>query len=245
MSKLASRIKREKEFFDHEALSKSEYWGWKTKTGALRHGLRGRLISKYISPKKSDNILELGCGLGGLTQTLTKLKGRLYVTDLSPASLDFTKRKVSSKKVLFLLEDAHNLSFRDNFFNAAVGNGILHHLDHKVALTEIFRVLKPGGKICFTEPNLLNPEIFLERKIPLFRKLSRSSLDEIAFIRWQLKKDLEKAKFIKVSVSPYDFLYPAIPYFLAKPCKILSDLLEKVPLVKEFSGSLFVTGEKG
>ena len=57
----------------------------------------------------------------------------------------------------FVLMDAHNLQFDDETFDFVFGAGILHHLNMIPALNEIYRVLKPDGKILFVEPLDMNP----------------------------------------------------------------------------------------
>ena len=57
----------------------------------------------------------------------------------------------------FLLMDAHDLQFEDETFDMVFGAAILHHLNMAQALDEIFRVLKPNGKILFVEPLDMNP----------------------------------------------------------------------------------------
>jgi ubiquinone/menaquinone biosynthesis C-methylase UbiE len=49
--------------------------------------------------------------------------------------------------------DAHHLPYDDATFDYVVGDGILHHLDD-VALGEVHRVRKPGGRALFREPLL-------------------------------------------------------------------------------------------
>ena len=56
-------------------------------------------------------------------------------------------------------------------------------LDIDLAIKEIYRLLKDGGGFIFTEPNMLNPQVALERKVPLMRKIANNSQDETAFIR--------------------------------------------------------------
>ena len=246
------RAQNERKFFDNQAENNSEYWGWRTRTGELRHALRGEFAKSHLRLKKGMCGLEIGCGIRGLSGALADTGATIFVTDISSESVKAARKRlkilcnsaIKSKRIKFKVVDAHKLEFAQNAFDAVFGNAILHHLDTSLALGEIHRVLKSGGKLLFFEPNLLNPEIFIERKIPYFRRLSRSSPDETAFIRWNLEKELKRAGFIDVFVKPYDFLYPALPYFMAKPFKSISDILERIPVIKELSGSLFVTGRK-
>ena len=57
----------------------------------------------------------------------------------------------------FLQMDAHDLQFENETFDMVFGSAILHHLNIVPALDQIFRVLKPEGKILFVEPLDMNP----------------------------------------------------------------------------------------
>src|SRR3989344_7255991 len=205
--------------------------------GLYRMKMRSELIKKFINTKRRARILDLGCGLGSLTQHFKTIKAKVIGVDISPQSIEYAKAHVKSANISFLVQSAHDLDFPDNHFDAVIGNGILHHLDLKKALPEILRVLKPGGKIFFAEPNLINPEIYLERKVPFLRKLVGNSPDETAFSRWWIKKTLEKYRFKNVEASPFDFLYPALPVSLSRTLRTISEILEKIPGVRELSGS--------
>jgi SAM-dependent methyltransferase len=68
--------------------------------------------------------------------------------------------------------DAHHTPYPDAAFDLVIGDGILHHLDLDVALGEVHRVLKPGGRAVFREPRLDNP------LLKLFRRLTPSARTE-------------------------------------------------------------------
>lgn len=242
--KIDDRAKREKDFFDNLAKGDREYWGCETQTGRLRLKLRGQYIKKTLKKKHGVTLLDLGCGLGALTQHLTQISGKIYAVDISSQSISTAKSKIKSNKIIFKSDNAHNLSFRSNFFDAIVGNSILHHINLEKALSEVFRTLKKDGQIVFFEPNYINPQVFLERRVPFIRNLARNSKDETAFIRWSLKRALEESGFKNIKVEPYDFLYPALPLNIAKKLIKISNLLEKTFLIKELSGSLKITATK-
>ena len=56
------------------------------------------------------------------------------------------------------------LDFPDATFDLVIGYGILHHLDADVALSEIRRVLKPGGRVLLQEPLADHPLLRLFRR---------------------------------------------------------------------------------
>lgn len=244
IKRLTAKELSEQKFYNNLTKSSREYWGCQTPMGVYRMKMRSELIKKYIKIKSGAVILDLGCGLGNLIKYFTNTKAKIYGIDISPKSIAYSKRSVRSKNIIFQVQSAHSLKFRGNYFDAVIGNGILHHIDLKKALPEILRVLKPGGKIFFSEPNLINPEIYLERKIPFLRKLVGNSPNETAFTRWQIKKILEKFKFTNIEVRPFDFLYPALPVALSEPLRHISKILEKTPLIKEFSGSMIIKAQK-
>src|SRR5205807_1094253 len=68
-------------------------------------------------------------------------------------------------RVDFLVDDAHATTFPDDSFDLIVGVAILHHLDLEVALREIRRVLRPGGRAVFLEPLWHNPLLRLGRRL--------------------------------------------------------------------------------
>jgi len=137
-----------------------------------------------------------------------------------------------------------NLSFANDTFDCVYGSSILHHLDMEVALKEIFRVLQKGGTIVFAEPNMLNPQIFLQKNVPYIKERMGDSPDETAIVRFSFKTKMKKAGFRNCKVFPYDFLHPATPVSMIPFVNSLGRLVEKTPLLKEIAGSVIIYGEK-
>ena len=76
---------------------------------------------------------------------------------------------------------------------------------------KIFELLKPGGVMSFAEPNLLNPQILVIKKVKWIGRMLGESPDETAFVRWKLKKQLEEIGFTDVEITPFDWLHPLVP----------------------------------
>jgi ubiquinone/menaquinone biosynthesis C-methylase UbiE len=98
--------------------------------------------------------LELGCGTGFFLLNL-KQAGVLehgHVTDISPGMVEAAKRNAEllGFSVQGRVADAEGLPYDDETFDLVVGHAVLHHIpDVELALREVMRVLKPGGRFVF------------------------------------------------------------------------------------------------
>jgi hypothetical protein len=105
-------------------------------------------------------------------------------------------------------------------------------------------VLKPGGTIFFTEPNMLNPQIAVQKNVPWIKRKLGDSPDETAFFRWRLQCLLEQTGYRNVRIDPFDFLHPKTPVRLINRVNTFGRFLESVPVISEFAGSLYIRGVK-
>jgi 2-polyprenyl-3-methyl-5-hydroxy-6-metoxy-1,4-benzoquinol methylase len=123
---------------------------------------------------EGKQVLEYGCGEGWITIDLARGGANVSAFDISAEAVVKTNQLLSKAG----LEDhckisqmgAERLEYPDESFDIAVGFAILHHLDIKLAVAELHRVLKPGGVAYFAEPLGTNPAINLYRRLtPQFR----------------------------------------------------------------------------
>jgi SAM-dependent methyltransferase len=112
------------------------------------------------------------------------------------------------------------------------------------ALSEVFRVLRPGGEAVFAEPNILNPQVAVMFRLGLAKKYWGVSPDEMAFSRFRAQRALRDIGFRDVSVRPFDFLHPAVPPRWIEAVARLGRALEATPVVREIAGSLLMRGRK-
>jgi len=219
-----------------------EIWNWETHAGKLRRTRRVKMLSTHL--RAGMRVLELGCGTGYFTRELARSEAEIVAVDLSPELLEIAKAHSSTPNVHYEIQNACALRCADAVFDSVVGSSVLHHLDIKKALPEIYRVLKQDGRIYFTEPNMLNPQIAIQKNVPWVKRKLGDSPDETAFFRWPLRRLLEQTGFHDVQVDPFDFLHPKIPGFLVNPISGFGRLLERVPLIGEFAGSLYIRAVK-
>lgn len=241
-----ARAAREREHFDRLALATGgHWWGNRTPAGRLRQDRRGDLLAAWLPAEPGERVLELGCGAGDFSRVLAALvqSGReLAVTavDVSPLQVRLARRRCDGSGLRFLAADATALGFAPESFDAVVGNAVLHHLELGPALAEVRRILRPGGRIFFTEPNLRNPQVWLEKRVGWLGRRLEASEDETAFLRGRLAAAVAAAGFAEVAVAPFDFLHPATPERWIPWVRRAERWLERLPAVREIAGSLAV-----
>ena len=233
--RIAKEIEHGRFLAEHGA---GEIWNWEGPAGRQRWARRVNMLSKHLRPGMT--VLELGCGAGYFTRELARCGADIVAVDVSPELLAIAKTDGCASNVRYEIQNACALRYSDATFDSVVGSSVLHHLDIKEALREIYRVLKPGAAICFTEPNMLNPQIAIQKNVPWVKRKLGDSPDETAFFRWPLRRLLEQTGFRNVRIDPFDFLHPKTPGFLVSPLNGFGGFLERVPLISEFAGSLYI-----
>lgn len=236
-----SQIQREIHHFNN---LEHIWWGARTPAGQIRYNCKANLFKQLCHPNSKTKILEIGCGDGEFTRRLLQTKARIIATDVTPSVVDRGRQLLRRPRLQFRLANCEKLPFTDQSFDIVCGISILHHVHPKKALTEAYRVLKPGGQIFFTEPNLYNPNIYLILHIGYLRRLCEQSPDETALVRWQTAKLLQGVGFSNIQVKNYDFLHPLTPASLVPFITRVSSILENLPLIKEISGSLLIYAKK-
>jgi ubiquinone/menaquinone biosynthesis C-methylase UbiE len=200
------------------------------------------MLGAHLRPGMT--VLEVGCGMGHFTGELARSGAEIVAVDVSPELLEIARAKYSATNIRYEIQNAYALTYSDATFDSVVGSSVLHHLEIEEALREIYRVLKPRGTIYFTEPNMLNPQIAIQKNVPWVKQRLGDSPDETAFFRWLLRRLLEQTGYRDIRIDPFDFLHPKTPAALIDRVNVLGRLLENVPVISEFAGSLFIRAIK-
>jgi len=242
---MSKRSSNEKKHHDNMAKeTQGACWANDSAAGQLRQNRKADMAKRYINTDREIKVLEIGCGNGEFSKRFVGIKAKMTCVDISPEFIALLKKNYHGTNIDFVCADVEKLPFSDNYFDAVIGNGVLHHLNIDIAVKEIHRVLKNDGKIFFSEPNLLNPEVFLETKVHWIGKLAQKTEDECAFTKWGIKKFFQNNGFKNVHVTPFDFLHPLTPKPLIPAVSAITTILEAVPLIKDIAGSIKIEGEK-
>lgn len=114
-----------------------------TREAKLKEALVG------LAPK--SKVLDVGCGKGGFTAFIGRQGFQASGTDLSPVAIERAKQEHSDLDFRVLAMD--RLPYDDNEFDAIWSSEVIEHVfDIHEHLSEINRVLKPGGRLILTTP---------------------------------------------------------------------------------------------
>ncbi|CBN54270.1 MULTISPECIES: class I SAM-dependent methyltransferase [Kamptonema] len=227
-----------------------------------------RFILKQLGDITGKKLLDLGCGAGENSVYFAK-KGALCVaTDYSPGMVEVALQLAEKNgvKIEGCTANAMELEFPDNTFDIVYASNLLHHLpEPKIAIREMHRVLKPGGKACFWEPLKHNPIINVYRRMatkvrtedetPLdinIVKFVNSLYSDVAydtfwlatlwiFLRFYLIERVHpnKERYWKKIIIEQARLEPEY-----RRLENLDNLLKKLPGMKRFAWNLAVVARK-
>lgn len=164
------RTEREREF--HDGLAESGFRGRRLlnrlSTGLYDKDILWAPLWRSIGDLQGKRVLDYGCGVGAFSEALWRRGAWVYGIDISEglvAQAGASFAPDARPAPVFQVMDAQATSFPDGFFDHVFGNGILHHLDLDAALSEIARVLRPGGSAYFQEPLAGHPWVRLVRRL--------------------------------------------------------------------------------
>ncbi|HEX8141806.1 MAG TPA: class I SAM-dependent methyltransferase [Pyrinomonadaceae bacterium] len=116
-------------------------------------GADGAPFGRYLraGDVAGKDVLEVGCGMGTHAAMLAKAGARLTAIDLTQQAVQTTRRRFELFNLQGRIEngDAEQLRFTDDAFDMVWSWGVIHHSNSmEKCLSEITRVLRPGGRLC-------------------------------------------------------------------------------------------------
>ncbi len=125
-------------------------------------------FEQYLNSVNGKIVLDYGCGCGRLSLNILRHGAHVFGIDISPVYINKAIQTIAQygypeNRYSFRVMDAHTLEYDNSTFDIVFGEGILHHLNIRIALNEIYRVLKTGGRVILLEPLADNPLLRLFR----------------------------------------------------------------------------------
>jgi ubiquinone/menaquinone biosynthesis C-methylase UbiE len=173
-------------YFDSTAV----YWDRVYRGDDLQDLIYQRRQSRVLSYVDADvaqpahaHALEIGCGAGHLTVELARRVAEVDAVDASRAMVDATAARLqhagSTPGVRVRQADVHALPFASEEFDLLVAVGVIPWLHTpQAAVTEMARVLRPGGRMVLTADNRLRLTSFTDPRrvvaIPPLKRLRRA-----------------------------------------------------------------------
>lgn len=194
---------------------------------------------------KGKLVLDIGCGFGHLSYLISKQGNSVTGIDINRIHIqESTERYADETNLVFSETRGIRLMFPDNSFHYVLSTSVFEHLhpdDVSAHLSEVYRVLKAGGKYIFTA---ITPhkrgDIAVYSKDPKQREKHGFHINEKTW--QQLNEILKENHFVgKTDILPYRIVHNVPGFLFLVPLSFKSWLERKVK-VNDFSVRLFKLG---
>lgn len=203
----------------------------------LRDCISRKALRRFLNPKKFEDILDFGCGMGRNTFYISPFAKTVTGIDVSEQMIIAAKRKnINFCNIEFYHYDGNKVDFPDSKFHKIAIVWVLQHIgnnDMKLLISEFFRLLKPHGKIVFLEQ--ISPELKVYDQIHIQRTLS------------DYQSAFEDAGFKLILLKPV-FRMPSYAMDIWKKMRFLSFLgplpfvwLERFTLNRKIQSATYIT----
>jgi ubiquinone/menaquinone biosynthesis C-methylase UbiE len=152
---LEGREKKSKGFFDRVAKD------WESLQEEILHPKVYRSWILENLPDKANQVIDLGCGPGGLIPFLLPKAKKVLGVDSSQKMIEAAQSTFAkNESVKLVTAQLETLPFEDNSCEAVVGSMVLHHISHPPAVIgEVARILKTDGIFCIVDLAKHNQEM--------------------------------------------------------------------------------------
>ncbi|MBK8026411.1 MAG: methyltransferase domain-containing protein [Chloroflexi bacterium] len=174
----------------------SRYDSIKHYRSEYEHQFLAQPLLEQIAPQVDPIVLDVATGTGRMPLALMhhmRFEGRVVATDLSERMLRQAKAKLADEtRAICMLAPAERLPFDDGTFDVVTClEAIEFMIDRHTVLTELMRVLRPGGLLLLS--NRINTRLMpgkLYSSDELVAEFAAMDADTIYIERWQVDYDL-------------------------------------------------------
>lgn len=163
--KIEEQQSRVTEYFSKEPAVYAREYERETPNGYSFRVRRERLLE--MLGKGSGRILDIGCGPGVMTREILDLGWNYVGVDISETMIEEAKNKfINEPRANFFVGPVEKIVAADATYDAVVAMGLVEYVaDDAVAIREMTRVLKPGGRLFVSLPNWWSPVRMWDRWI--------------------------------------------------------------------------------
>jgi len=133
-------------------LNQTDYWDRVAKKKTFNHEINWNILKKYIDQK--SRILDYGCGYGRTVSSLYK-RGYTNLTGADSSPEMINRAMETNPNVEFVISDDRTIPFDDKNFDCIVLFAVLTCIpldeDLESLFSELYRILKPGGKLYISD----------------------------------------------------------------------------------------------
>ncbi|MBC8408237.1 MAG: bifunctional demethylmenaquinone methyltransferase/2-methoxy-6-polyprenyl-1,4-benzoquinol methylase UbiE [Rhodobacteraceae bacterium] len=173
------------------------------------HRVWKNTLINWLAPKENQNLLDVAGGTGDIaTRFLNQTKsGNATILDMTESMLQEGTKRITnsslSSRMRWVVGDAMTLPFKKNTFDIyTISFGIRNITKIDVALSEAFRVLKPGGRIMILEfSKLPNPmmqkayDLYSFNVIPKIGEIVAGDKDSYQYLVESIRKFPDQVSF--------------------------------------------------
>ncbi|MDD4877341.1 MAG: class I SAM-dependent methyltransferase [Dehalococcoidales bacterium] len=235
------RGESQNKYWSNRAHTYGHQYGLDTETAKIKVKRKVNEMAKYLD-FNVGKIIECGCGTGLFTKEFLRLNPKLLSTDLSSDMIGVARKYCPEGN--FMQLDARKMNLSDESYDVVVSSFLLQHVETELVLPEMYRILKPNGCLGAFVPNILNPLHYSRARVGFMRSILHENSQSEDFNRWQWEKILSRQGFNSIVVRPIEFTSPYLPLGILPLATKISEILERLPLIKEFAGSLLIVARK-
>ncbi len=198
-----------------------------------------RQVVLSLAVIEPGRVLDVGCGPGILTRDLVHNGHQVYSADLSMEMLRKARETAGGEGASvphFVVSDASKICFSGNRMDMVLSIGLMCYVkDHGGVLSEIRRVLKPGGVSVIQNNKIMWPVLY-RTLIPLYRRLKAKTAgknyDGLDFSfnfssSKEFLRDIARSGLEVLCVEHYDFRIPFVDILLPRLSVALGKLMFK------------------
>jgi SAM-dependent methyltransferase len=161
---------------------------------------------KFLKEKKFDDlILDIGCGNGRDVNVFEENNFKSLGVDYKKEEIDLCRKNFP--KLRFEIQNAENLKIKNNSVGAVFMINVIHYLNEKKSLDEVYRILKNGGYF------FIHFNIQIEDKNG---KIDYKHDEKDIFELISRFKIIKKRKFERVDIQPKEHTHEIVELILQK-----------------------------